>query len=310
MKSIQSNIKKAKKYLDKNDCIAVPTETVYGLAGNAYSNIAVKKIFKLKKRPVNNPLIVHYYDINKLKQDCYINDNFIKLFNKFSPGPITFILKLKKDSKISNFVTNKQRTLAVRFPKHLLFRKLLKSLNYPLAAPSANISTKLSSVQASDVIEEFGSKIKYILNGGKCQIGVESTIINLTTKPTILRFGGLDILKIEKILKKKVVIDTSSKKKIAPGQFLLHYSPGIPLRTNVKDPKNNEAFLLIKKRKITFKNYYYLSKKNDLKQAAKNLYSLLRSIKKDGYKMIAVEKIPNIGIGKTLNDRLNRASKF
>ena len=310
MKSIQSNIKKAKKYLDKNDCIAVPTETVYGLAGNAYSNIAVKKIFKLKKRPVNNPLIVHYYDINKLKQDCHINDNFIKLFNKFSPGPITFILKLKKDSKISNLVTNKQKKLAVRFPKHLLFRKLLKNLNYPLAAPSANISTKLSSVQASDVIEEFGSKIKYILNGGKCQIGVESTIINLTTKPTILRFGGLDILKIEKILKKKVVIDTNSKKKIAPGQFPLHYSPGIPLRTNVKDPKNNEAFLLIKKRKITFKNYYYLSKKNDLKQAAKNLYSLLRSIKKDGYKMIAVEKIPNIGIGKTLNDRLNRASKF
>ena len=310
MKSIQSNIKKAKKYLDKNDCIAVPTETVYGLAGNAYSNIAVKKIFKLKKRPVNNPLIVHYYDINKLKQDCHINDNFIKLFNKFSPGPITFILKLKKDSKISSFVTNKQKTLAVRFPKHLLFRKLLNNLNYPLAAPSANISTKLSSVQASDVVEEFGSKIKYILNGGKCQIGVESTIINLTTKPTILRFGGLDILKIEKILKKKVVIGTSSKKKIAPGQFPLHYSPGIPLRTNVKDPKNNEAFLLIKKRKITFKNYYYLSKKNDLKQAAKNLYSLLRSIKKDGYKMIAVEKIPNIGIGKTLNDRLNRASKF
>jgi len=310
MKSIQSNIKKAKKYLDKNDCIAVPTETVYGLAGNAYSDIAVKKIFKLKKRPANNPLIVHYYDINKLKQDCHINDNFIKLFNKFSPGPITFILKLKKDSKISNFVTNKQKTLAVRFPKHLLFRKLLKNLNYPLAAPSANISTKLSSVQASDVIEEFGSKIKYILNGGKCQIGVESTIINLTAKPTILRFGGLDISKIEKIFKKRIVIDTNSKKKIAPGQFPLHYSPGIPLRTNVKDPKNNEAFLLIKKRKITFKNYYYLSKKNDLKQAAKNLYSLLRNIKRDGYKMIAVEKIPNIGIGKTINDRLNRASKY
>ena len=310
MKSIQSNIKKAKKYLDKNDCIAVPTETVYGLAGNAYSDIAVKKIFKLKKRPANNPLIVHYYDINKLKQDCHINDNFIKLFNKFSPGPITFILKLKKDSKISNFVTNKQKTLAVRFPKHLLFRKLLKNLNYPLAAPSANISTKLSSVQASDVIEEFGSKIKYILNGGKCQIGVESTIINLTAKPTILRFGGLDISKIEKIFKKRIVIDTNSKKKIAPGQFPLHYSPGIPLRTNVKDSKNNEAFLLIKKRKITFKNYYYLSKKNDLKQAAKNLYSLLRNIKRDGYKMIAVEKIPNIGIGKTINDRLNRASKY
>ena len=135
-------------------------------------------------------------------------------------------------------------------------------------------------------------------------------LLILSTKPTILRFGGLDISKIEKILKKKVLIDTNSKKKIAPGQFPLHYSPGIPLRTNVKKPKKNEAFLLIKKRKITFKNYYYLSKKNDLKQAAKNLYSLLRKIKKDGYKMIAVEKIPNIGIGKTINDRLNRASKY
>jgi len=310
MKSIQSNIKKAKKYLDKNHCIAVPTETVYGLAGNAYSDIAVKKIFKLKKRPTNNPLIVHYFDINKLKEDCHINNNFIKLFGKLCPGPITFILKLKNNSKISNFVTNKQKSLAIRFPKHRLFRKLLKSLNYPLAAPSANISTKLSSVIATDVIEEFGSKIKYVLDGGKCQIGVESTIVNLINRPTILRFGGLDISKIEKILKRKVLVNTNSKKKIAPGQFLLHYSPGIPLRTNVKKPKKNEAFLLIKKRKITFNNYYYLSKKNDLKQAAKNLYSLLRNIKKDGYKMIAVEKIPNIGIGKTINDRLNRASKY
>ena len=310
MKSNQSNIKKAKKYLDKNDCIAVPTETVYGLAGNAYSDISVKKIFKLKKRPITNPLIVHYYNINRLKKDCYINNDFIKLYNKFSPGPLTFILKLRKDSKISKLVTNKQKSLAVRFPKHALFRKLLKNLVYPLAAPSANISTKLSSVQMSDVIEEFGLKIKYILDGGRCKIGVESTIINLLKKPVILRFGGLDTLKIEKILKKKILVKTNLKSKIAPGQFSLHYSPGVPLRTNAKKPKNNEAFVLIKKRKITFKNYYYLSKNNDLKQSAKNLYSLLRRIKKDGYKMIAVEKIKNIGIGKTINDRLNRASKF
>jgi L-threonylcarbamoyladenylate synthase len=310
MISIQSNIKKAKKYLDKNHCVAVPTETVYGLAGNAYSDIAAKKIFKLKKRPVNNPLIVHYYDINMLKEDCYISDNFIKLYSKFSPGPITFILKLKKESKISKFVTNRNKSLAVRFPKHPLFRKLLKNLNYPLAAPSANVSTKLSSVQASDVTEEFGSKIKYILNGGKCQIGVESTIVNLINNPKILRFGGLDVSKIEKVLKKKISIITNSKKKVAPGQFPLHYSPGIPLRINIKKPKKNEAFVLIKKRKIKLKNYYYLSKKNDLKQAAKNLYSLLRKIKKDGYRMIAVEKIPNIGIGKTINDRLNKASKY
>ena len=310
MKTIQSNIKKAKKYLDNDDCIAVPTETVYGLAGNAYSNKAVKKIFKLKKRPSNNPLIVHYYNMNELKKDCNINDNFKKLYKRFSPGPITYVLSVKKNCKISKFVTNKQKSLAVRFPKHSLFRKLLKNLDYPLAAPSANISTKLSSVQASDVKEEFGSKIKYVLNGGKCNIGVESTIINLTNKPTLLRFGGLEISKIEKILKKKISININSKKKIAPGQFPLHYSPGVPLRVNVKKSKSNEAFVLIKKRNINSKNYYYLSKKKNLKEAAKNLYSILRKIKKDGYKMIAVEKIPNIGIGKTINDRLNRASKY
>ena len=126
MKSIQSNIKKAKKYLDNNHCVAVPTETVYGLAANAYSNSAVKKIFSLKKRPLNNPLIVHYYDIQRLKEDCDINDNLVKLYKKFSPGPITYILKLKKNSKISKFVTNNKKTVAIRFPKHPLFRKLLK----------------------------------------------------------------------------------------------------------------------------------------------------------------------------------------
>ena len=310
MKSIQSNIKKAKSFLDKNHCIAVPTETVYGLAGNAYSDVSVKKIFKLKRRPMGNPLIVHYYNINRLKEDCYINENLVKLYNTFSPGPITFILKLKKNSKISKLVTNNQNSLAVRFPNHALFRKLLKTLDYPLAAPSANISNKLSPVQAYDVIEEFGSKIKYVLNGGRCKIGIESTIINLLKKPTVVRLGGLDIPKIEKKLNKKVSIKNNSKHKIAPGQFPLHYSPGIPLRMNAKKAYKDEAFVLIKKRKINYKNYYYLSKKNDLNQAAKNLYSLLRQIKKDGYKMIAVEKIKDIGIGKTINDRLNRASKY
>ena len=280
MKSIQSNIKKAKKYLDKNHCIAVPTETVYGLGGNAYSEMAVKKIFKLKKRPRNNPLIVHYHNIYQLREDCHVNDNFLKLYKKFCPGPITFILKLKNYSKISKFVTNKQKSLAVRFPKHPSFRKLLKNLKYPLAAPSANISTRLSSVQPSDVIEEFGSKIKYVLNGGKCKIGVESTIVNLTNRPKILRLGGLEISRIEKVLKKKIPLVTRTKKIVSPGQFRLHYSPGIPLRTNVKIPKKNEAFILIKKRKITSKDHFYLSKKNDLKQATKNLYSLLRKIKK------------------------------
>ena len=200
MKSNQSNIKKAKKYLNKNYCIGIPTETVYGLAANAYMDSAVKKIFKLKKRPKNNPLIVHYHNIDSLERDCLINDNFTKLYKKFSPGPITYILKLKKDSKISKYVTNNQKSLAVRFPKHSLFKNLLKQLDYPLAAPSANITTKVSAVKVSDVKEEFGNKIKYVLNGGTCTVGIESTIINLTGKPTILRLGGLDISKIQKTL--------------------------------------------------------------------------------------------------------------
>ena len=310
MKSIQSNIKKAEKHLNNNDCIAVPTETVYGLAGNAYSNVSVKKIFKIKKRPLNNPLIVHYYNLDQLKKDCELNENFLKLYKEFSPGPITYILKLKKNSKISKFVNNKKKTLAVRFPKHYLFRKLLKKLNYPLAAPSANISSRLSSVKASDVKDEFGVRIKFILDGGKSKIGLESTILNLLNKPSVLRYGGLDISKIEKILNKKLLIKTNTKKKISPGLFSLHYSPGVPLRNNVKLPYKDEAFVLIKKRNIHLKNYYYLSRINDLDQAAKNLYSTLRKIKKDGYKKIAVEKIPNSGLGKTINDRLNRASKY
>ena len=310
MKSIQSNIKKAKKYLDNHHCVAVPTETVYGLAANAYSNMAVKKIFRLKKRPSNNPLIVHYYDIKRLKEDCEINDNLIKLYKKFSPGPITYILNLKKKSKISKFVTNNKRSVAVRFPKHSLFRNLLKKLNYPVAAPSANISSRLSSVKPADVKEEFGEKIKYILDGGRSKIGIESTILSLINRPSLLRYGGLEIKKIEKVLKKKILNIINSKNKIAPGLFPLHYSPGIPLRMNVKKSDRDEAFLLIKKKKFKLKKIYYLTKVKNLEEAAKNLYSVLRKIKKDGFKKIAVEKIPNKGLGKTINDRLKRASRY
>ena len=310
MKSNQSNIKKAKKYLNKNYCIGVPTETVYGLAANAYQNSAVKNIFNLKKRPKNNPLIVHYYDIASLKKDCLINDNFTKLYKKFSPGPITYVLQLRKDSKISKYVTNNKKSLAVRFPKHSLFKNLLKQLDYPLAAPSANITTKVSAVKAKDVKEEFGNKIKYILDGGSCAIGIESTIVNLIGRPSILRLGGLDILKVQKTLGFKINVSINPKKKIAPGQSRLHYSPGIPLRMNVTKPKNDEAFIIIKKKKTKLKNYFYLTTKNNLDEAAKNLYSCLRKIKNQGYRSIAVEKIPNIGLGKAINDRLYRASKL
>ena len=310
MKINLANIKKAKKLLNKSECVAIPTETVYGLAGNAYSDKACKKIFKLKKRPLSNPLIVHYYKIKDLKKDCSFDENFSKLYKKFCPGPITFILDLNRDSKISQFATNKKKTLAVRFPKHALTRNLLKELKFPLAAPSANLSSKISAVNTDDIKEDFGKKIKFVLDGGKSLIGVESTIIDLRNKPKILRLGALEISNIKKVLNKKIIIQNNPSRIIAPGQSKIHYSPGIPLRLNVKNVKNNEAYLLIKKKKKIKPNYYFLSKKGNLREAAKNLYSTLRKIKKDKYKSIAVAKIPNIGLGKTINDRLLRASKF
>tara|TARA_A100001035_G_scaffold272661_1_gene262235 strand:+ start:41 stop:970 length:930 start_codon:yes stop_codon:yes gene_type:complete len=302
-----SNIKKAAYYLNNNDCVAIPTETVYGLAANAYSSKATKKIFILKKRPKTNPLIVHYLNLADLKKDCEIDKQFLKLYSRFCPGPITFVLKLKKGSKISKNVTNKKTTIAVRFPKHKLTRKLLKILNFPLAAPSANISQRISSVTKLDVVEEFGKKIKFVLDGGRSREGLESTIVNLVGKQKILRLGSIERNKIEKYLFKN---NKKSQQKITvPGQGKIHYSPGIPMRLNIKKPKKSEAFLLISKRKNKNKNYFYLSKNKNLREIARNLYKTLRIVKNLGFKSISVEKIPNKGIGETINDRLLRAAK-
>ena len=309
MKKNLSNIKKAINYLNNDDCIAIPTETVYGLAGNAYSDKATSKIFKLKKRSRKNPLIVHYYDLKYIEKDCVLNKNFFKFYKKFCPGPISFVLKLKKNSLISKNVTNKKKTIAVRFPQHPIARNLLKNLKYPLAAPSANISSKISPVSKKDVVEEFGKKIKYILDGGQSKIGLESTILNLIKKPQILRLGAVEKSKINKFLKYKNNL-LKKNKILMPGQAKLHYSPQIPIRLNVKYPRQNEAIILIKKRNFYDKNYFYLTKNQNLKQAAKNLYKTLRLIKKRKFKRIAVENIPNRGFGEAINDRLIRASKF
>ena len=307
MKIKNSSIKKSIHFLKKNECIGIPTETVYGLAANAYSNKAVLNIFKLKKRPRNNPLIVHYNDIKTLKKDCHTNNNFLKLYKQFCPGPLTFILKLKKRNSISKYVTNNSNNLAVRFPKHPITRLLLKKLNFPLAAPSANKSTSISPVTKEDVIEEFGKKIKHVINGGRTKIGLESTIIDLTNKPRILRLGGIEVKKISHTVNLNLTYNTKKKNKY-PGQSKLHYSPGIPIKMNIRKPQKRSAYLLIKKRKKNNKNFFYLTKNKNLKEAGKNLYKILRKIKKKKYKLIEVEKIPNIGFGETINDRLLRAS--
>ena len=220
-----TNLKKAKKNIENNNVIGFPTETVYGLAGNAYSDKSVQKIFNLKKRPAFNPLIIHFKNLEDLKNNVILNEDFTKLYRAFCPGPITFILKKKEKSKISKIATVGKRTVAVRIPKHKVARNLLNILNFPLAAPSANIASKLSPTSAIDVVDEFKNRIKLVLDGGQCKIGLESTIIDLTGKPIVLRPGSITIEKINKILKKKIQIKKSNKNIKSPGQLKLHYSP-------------------------------------------------------------------------------------
>ena len=302
------NLKKAKKCVENNNVIAVPTETVYGLAGNAYSNKAVKKIFKLKKRPSINPLIIHFKNLKNLKNDVILDKYFLKLYRIFCPGPITFILKLNPKSKISKIACAGKKTVAIRFPEHRVFRKLLNLINVPLAAPSANMSSRLSSTCAKDVFDEFGNKIKIILDGGRSKIGLESTIIDLTDRPTILREGKITSEKIYKIIKRKVFLKKKVRNIKSPGQFKFHYSPGIPVYMNKRKPKKGGAFIVFGKKFKNVKNYFNLSKNNNLDEAANNLYKTMRSIKKLKYKSISVCKIPNSGLGKAINDRLKKAS--
>ncbi len=299
-------LKKTVNSLKRGNIAGLPTETVYGLAGNAYSKSAVKKIFKLKKRPKKNPLIVHYYDLKFIHGDILVNQYFRRLYRKFCPGPITFILRKKKNSKIGSLVTANLSTVAIRFPKHKIARAVLKSLNFPLAMPSANLSSGLSPVNASDVFDEFKNKLKIIIDGGKSKFGIESTVIDLTGIPRILRPGIISSDKIKKTLK----INLSNKKtKIkSPGMLKKHYSPGIPVILNKKPTNQKHAFIFFGKKYKKKENYFCLSKKSNLSEAASNLYKIMRNIKRKGYKKIFVSKIPNRGLGIAINDRLKRSA--
>jgi L-threonylcarbamoyladenylate synthase len=303
------NLLKAVNYLKKKQLIGVPTETVYGLAGNAYSKEAVKKIYLLKKRPFKNPLIIHYLNLEQLKNDVELNSDFYKLYKKFCPGPITFVLKKKKNSLLPGIATANLKTVAVRVPANKTIRKILKSLNFPLAIPSANKSSQISPVSAADVVNEFGVSLKFILNGGSCIIGLESTVVDLTSKAKILRPGLINPSDISKVLNKKINIYKGNKIIKAPGMLKRHYSPGIHIKLNQKKAKDNEAFIVFGKKYKKTKNTFNLSSKSNLNEAAKNLYRILRLIKKKNYKMICVSSIPKTGIGLAINDRLSRAAK-
>ena len=303
------NISKAVYYLKKKQLIGVPTETVYGLAGNAYSEASIRKIYLLKKRPFKNTLIIQYLNLEQLKNDVKLTSDFYKLYKKFCPGPITFVLNKKKNSLLTGMATANLKTVAVRVPKNIILRKILKSLNFPLAIPSANKSTQVSSVSARDVVNEFGASLKFILDGGRCVIGLESTVVDLTSRAKILRPGLISSSDISKILKKKINVYKESKIVKAPGMLKRHYSPGIPIKLNQTKAKNDEAFIVLGNKYKKAKNIFNLSKKSNLNEAARNLYKTLRLIKNKNYKMICVTSIPKTGIGLAINDRLNRASK-
>ncbi len=307
MKINLANIKKAKKLLNISECIAIPTETVYGLAGNAYSDKACKKIFKLKKRPKKNPLIIHYHDLEFVERDVILNDSFFKLYKAFCPGPLTFVLKKNKNTKIVPLATSNLKTVAIRFPNHKIIQSILKFTNFPLAMPSANLSSKLSPVNAYDVFDDFKKKLRIIINGGKSKFGIESTVVDLTTEPRILRPGIISEKEIKNILKNKLYKKKSKIK--SPWMMKKHYSPVIPLILGSKPKNKDHAYVVFGKKYKKNINFFNLSKKGDLKEAAANLYKTLRKIKKSGYKKIFIAKIPNFGAGIAINDRLIRASK-
>ena len=317
MKNIYSNIFSYNKKslhktianLKKGNIVGLPTETVYGLAGNAYLKESIKKIYKLKKRPKMNPLIVHFYDYKNAENDVVLNANFLKLYKRFCPGPITFILKKRKKSKINSIVSPNLNTVAIRFPNHKVIRAILKKTIFPLAMPSANISSSVSPVSAEDVADEFKNSLKFILNGGKSKFGIESTVIDLTKKPTILRPGIIDADTIAKILRTKIFFSKKNTKIISPGMLQRHYSPGIPIFLNQEPINGAIACVTLGKKYKNKKNYFNLSKKSNLKEAASNLYKTLRKIKKLKYKKIYIVKIPSRGAGIAINDRLQRAAK-
>jgi L-threonylcarbamoyladenylate synthase len=308
-KATNNNLNKAKIVIEKGGLVGVPTETVYGLAANAYNNLAVKKIFALKKRPSHNPLIIHFKNIDQVKKEVVINENFLKLVKKFSPGPLTYILKKKKNSKISKFANKGLGSIAVRIPSERNILKLLNLLDCPLAAPSANKSKSLSPTTAKHVSEEFNGEVKIIIDGGACKIGIESTVIDLTAKPKILREGGLSSKIIEKFLRTKF---SKNKNKVikSPGHIGLHYSPGIPIYMNRNKAIEDGALITFANKSDGNKNVFNLSTKGSLKEAAKNFFTILRIIKNKKLKSISVNKIPNKDLGKAINERLRRAAQY
>ncbi|MBL85103.1 MAG: threonylcarbamoyl-AMP synthase [Winogradskyella sp.] len=318
MSIISTDLSKAVELLNNEELVAIPTETVYGLAGNIFSEKAVKAIFETKERPFFNPLIVHIPNIDYLETIVEAVPEKAKLLAEaFWPGPITLVLK--KKSIIPDLITGGKDTVAVRIPNHPLTLDLLSKLVFPLAAPSANPFNRISPTKAEHVESYFKDKIKMVLDGGACKSGIESTIIGFENgEPIIYRLGSTSIEAIEAVVG---TIEIKNKKEVAPeapGMLERHYAPKTKtiLTTNIA-----EAIETYKDLKIGLLTYndilnddaiaykIVLSEGKNLEEAASKLYDALHQLDQQQLDIIIAEQLPDYGLGKSINDRLQRATK-
>ncbi len=302
--------------LKRGEIVSIPTETVYGLAGNALKEESIDLIFNLKKRPAFNPLIVHIPDVNFLDRVAEnIPDPAKLLANHFWPGPLTLILK--KKASIPNRVTAGKDTVAVRVPNHPLTLELLKKLPFPLAAPSANPFGSISPTLAIHVYKYFGDKIPFILDGGSCKSGLESTIIGFENEtPVLYRHGALALEKIKEVIGPVKELIKNDQNPQAPGMLSKHYAPQTEtirseniLETIANFPNKKIGVLSFQKIELSeeITHQEILSEKGHLEEAARNLYAALHRLDQLQLELIVVPYFPNHGLGKTINDRLQRA---
>lgn len=313
MAEIGKDIKKAKQLLESEELVAIPTETVYGLAGNALNPKSVLKIFKVKERPEFDPLIIHVPSLFAAEKYVdHLPDVAVQLAQKFWPGPLTILLK--KKHIIPDLVTSGLDTVGLRCPDHTLTRQLLETLDFPLAAPSANPFGYVSPTTPQHVQDQLGEKIQYILDGGSARVGIESTIVGFENKePVVFRMGGLSMETLEAELGKiRVQLHSSSNPK-APGQLKSHYAPSKRIILgNIEEllqkyPAHCSSILAFQK-DYHSPHQIILSKSGSLDEAAQNLFASLRSLDKMEADVILAELLPEEGLGRAINDRLRRAA--
>ena len=302
----KKSIEIAKNLLFEGELVIFPTETVYGIGADATNHEAIKLIYKTKKRPVTNPLICHFKNIEDIKKNFVLKDKDFELAKAYMPGPLTLILERKKDSHIAPYVSNNKNLVGCRIPNNDIALKLLSELYFPIAAPSANLAKRTSATS----IKNLDSSLRNIfqIDGGASVLGLESTVIQTTNNGCkILRLGSLTIEEIKKKFPYYFIEIESSK--ISPGNQFKHYSPRKPIRINVNHVNENEALLSYGKNKLVSNIINMnLSIDEDLVEASRNFYNYLNILDLSDCHSIAVVPIPNKDLGKTINDRLKRAS--